>query len=277
MICKSGVMAGSSSSTASTNPLFGVQVSEKLTKGNYALWSAQVLAAIRGARLDGHITGATAAPSMEIEKTASDKATEKIVNPAYQEWFASDQQVLGFLLSTLSRDILTQVATASTAAQAWQQVCAMFTAQTKARSLNVRLTLTNTQKGNMSISEYCGKMKALADEIASSGKPLDEEDLVAYVLNGLDDDFEPVVSAIVARNESTTMAEVYSQLLNFENRQALRQAHASANAAVVVFSVVAAAAVAHVGAAILLLQDVGAALEEIRLGVVMTAPSAKCA
>jgi hypothetical protein len=70
---------------------------------------------------------------------------------------------------------------------------------------------------------------------------------------------------------------VYSQLLNFENRQALRQAHASANAAVVVFSVVAAAAVAHVGAAILLLQDVGAALEEIRLGVVMTAPSAKCA
>jgi hypothetical protein len=46
---------------------------------------------------------------------------------------------------------------------------------------------------------------------------------------------------------------------------------------VVVFSVVAAAAVAHVGAAILLLQDVGAALEEIRLGVVMTAPSAKCA
>jgi len=49
------------------------------------------------------------------------------------------------------------------------------------------------------------------------------------------------------------------------------------HAAVVVFSVVAAAAVAHVGAAILLLQDVGAALEEIRLGVVMTAPSAKCA
>lgn len=138
--------------------------------------------------------------------------------PAFQEWFASDQQVLGFLLSTLSRYVLTQVAIASTAAQAWQQICAMFTTQTEAQSLNIRLILINAQKGNMSVSQYYGKMKALRDEIATSRKPLDEEDLLAYILDGLNEDFEPVVSAVVARNETVTMSEVCSQLLNFETR-----------------------------------------------------------
>jgi hypothetical protein len=148
----SAAMAGSSSSATATNPLFGVQISEKLSKENHALWSAHVLPAIRGSRLDGHLTGAAAALAAEIE-CVTDGKSEKIANPAFQEWFTSDQQVLGFLLSTLSRDVLTQVATASSAMQAWQQICAMFTAQTKARSLNVRLTLTNTL-----LPTFCDKL-----------------------------------------------------------------------------------------------------------------------
>lgn len=94
----------------------------------------------------------------------------------------------------------------------------MFTTQTEAQSVNIRLILINAQKGNMSVSQYYGKMKALRDEIATSRKPLDEEDLLAYILDGLNEDFEPVVSAIVARNETVTMSEVCSQLLNFETR-----------------------------------------------------------
>jgi hypothetical protein len=34
-----------------------------------------------------------------------------------------------------------------------------------------------TRKGNLSISEYVTKMKALADEMASARKPIDEEEL----------------------------------------------------------------------------------------------------
>lgn len=84
----------------------------------------------------------------------------------------------------------------------------------------------------MTIIEYFGKMKSLGDEIAAaSGKPMDEEDLVAYIQNGLDDDFELVVSVLVARVKPITMTDLYSQLLNFENRQALRSSGSSVNAA----------------------------------------------
>lgn len=74
------------------------------------------------------------------------------------------------------------------------------------------------KKGNLTVAEFFGKMKSLADEIAASGKPLDEEDIVAYILNGLEDDYEPIVTALVTRVEPLTVPDLYSQLLNFEHR-----------------------------------------------------------
>jgi hypothetical protein len=42
--------------------LFSIQITEKLNKTNYALRQVQVLTTIRGARLEGNITGKTGAP-----------------------------------------------------------------------------------------------------------------------------------------------------------------------------------------------------------------------
>ena len=55
------------SSSSTSNPLSGIQVQEKLTRLNYAVWAAQILAAIRGARLEGYITGKTEAPAAKVE------------------------------------------------------------------------------------------------------------------------------------------------------------------------------------------------------------------
>jgi hypothetical protein len=89
----------SSSSAPASNLFFGIQVSEKLNKSNHALWKAQVLTAIRGARVEGHINGKTPAPDAEIDVKQGD-TTVKASNPAYDEWFAIDQQVLGFIYTS---------------------------------------------------------------------------------------------------------------------------------------------------------------------------------
>ena len=196
---------------------------EKLTKLNHAVWAAQMLAAIRGARLVGHIDGKTAAPSTEVNQEQADKTVKKVPNPVYEEWYAADQQLLGYIFSSLSREILNQVVDSRTAAQAWRAIGKLFCSQTRTRSLNNRLALQTTLKGAMSITEYFGKMKVLSDDIAATGKPLDEEDLIAYILNGLDGDYDSVVSAIGMKSELISVMEVYSQLLNFENILQLRQ------------------------------------------------------
>jgi hypothetical protein len=61
----------------------------------------------------------------------------------------------------------------------------------------------------MSVSKYIAKMKALTDEMASAGKKLDDEDLVSYILAGLDSDFDPVISTVSARVEAITVGELY--------------------------------------------------------------------
>jgi hypothetical protein len=79
----------SSSTLGNANPLQGHPVSEKLGKANHAPWKAQVSAAIWGARLQGHLTGATKKPDTEVVITTDGKAA-KVPNPAYEDWEASD-------------------------------------------------------------------------------------------------------------------------------------------------------------------------------------------
>ncbi|WVZ64158.1 hypothetical protein U9M48_013721 [Paspalum notatum var. saurae] len=61
-------------------------------------------------------------------------------------------------------------------------------------------------------------MRALGDKMAAAERPLKDDELVEYILTGLDLDFNPIVSALVARTEPIFVNEVYSQLLAFETR-----------------------------------------------------------
>lgn len=52
--------------------------------------------------------------------------------------------------------------------------------------------------------------------MVAAGRTLKEEELVEYILTGLDADFNPIVSALVARKETVIVSEAYQQLLAFE-------------------------------------------------------------
>jgi hypothetical protein len=45
------------------NPLVGISITEKLSQSNDAMWRAQILSAVRGARLTGQLTGDAAPPA----------------------------------------------------------------------------------------------------------------------------------------------------------------------------------------------------------------------
>lgn len=115
-----------------------------------------------------------------------------------------------------------QVATCDTAAEAWRQIEAMYSTHTRARSISTRFALSNTKNGNLTVPEYFAKMKALGDEMATAGgRPLDDEEMIQYIITGLGEGYSEVVSAVCARVEPISVGELYSQVLNFEARQAL--------------------------------------------------------
>jgi glutathionylspermidine synthase len=142
-------------------------------------------------------------------------------NPEYIQWAVLEQQVLGFLITSMSKEVMGQVSSYTTPQEVWNMLEQTYAVQSRARTVNTRIALAMTRKGNLSISEYVTKVKALVDEMASARKPIDEEELVSYILAGLDEEYNPVVSALVAQKDSVSVGEAYSQLLNFESRMAL--------------------------------------------------------
>ena len=206
----------SSSSTANINPLAGLTVAEKLTKTNFASWKAQVKSAVCGAMLEDYLTGANKAPDAEIIIKGADGKEEKKPNPAYALWRAQDQQVLSYLLSNISPSVLTQVNASETAAEAWRIIEGAFSSQSRARAVNVRMALSSTKKGSMTATEYYTKMKNYGDDMAAAGRRLKDDELVEYILAGLDEEFSPLVSSLITRTEPVSLEELFSQLLAFE-------------------------------------------------------------
>ena len=76
--------------------------------------------------------------------------------------------------------------------------------------------LKRCTKGSKSISEYMQTIKTRADELAILRKPIDDEDLIDRVLEGLSDEYKSVIDAIKARNTSIYFAELHEKLLNKE-------------------------------------------------------------
>ncbi|XP_071681765.1 uncharacterized protein [Lolium perenne] len=204
-----------------TNPLAGINVSERLTRSNHLIWQSQILPPIRGARLMSFLDSKTEPPAETIT-VEKDGKTTKEPNPAYDAWVATDQQVLTFLLGSLTPNILVSVIGMDTAAEVWGAIKAMFASQSRARVSNLRVALAKTRKENMTTATFFTKMKGLADELAAADRPIDEEELVEYLLAGLDESYNPLFAAIgVNGGEDLTVSELYAQVCAYDSRMEL--------------------------------------------------------
>jgi hypothetical protein len=157
-------------SISSSTPSLGQPISEKLTRENFILWKAQIVPIMRGAQLFGFLDGTTVEPMR--------------TDASHGAWVTQDQQVLGFINASLSREVLGHDAICTTAAAVYKEINNMFTSQSRARTIQLWARLTTTRKGDQSAATYYNKMKGFTDEMAMAGTPLEDEDFISYVLAG---------------------------------------------------------------------------------------------
>ena len=117
----------------------------------------------------------------------------------------------------MTREILVQVSSLEHASEVWKAVLEMFSSQAKSRILQIKSQLSREKKGDQSASAYYTKMKGLADEMAAAGKKLDDDDVIDYILNGLDADYNPFVSSMSVK-DNLSLTDLYGQLLSYEAR-----------------------------------------------------------
>jgi uncharacterized membrane protein YgcG len=145
----------------------------------------------------------------------ADKPNDLADNPAYKEWVAKDQQIVNYLLSSITKEVMVQV---STSKEMWKVILDMTASQSRGRIINTRMALATAQKGSSNIADYFSKMKSLAGDMASAGKHLDDEEIISYILAGLHAEYDSIVSSAGSRTAPLSLGELYTQLVGWEQR-----------------------------------------------------------
>lgn len=136
----------SSSSSFSSGSLNG-QITERLTRTNYVLWRTQITPQLRGAGFFGYADGLVKEPTRTVISKAADGKEETSPNPLHPIWVREDQQVLGYLLNNLSKEVLVQVTSITHGHDLSTALASMFSSTSMSRINNIRIALANAQQG----------------------------------------------------------------------------------------------------------------------------------
>lgn len=102
------------SSSESSRIGLNSQVIEKLTRTNYVLWRAQITLQLRGEGVFGFADGSGPKPAKFPSGKDKDGKDCSEPNPPHQIWVWQDQQVLGYQLNNLSKEVFVKVTAITT-------------------------------------------------------------------------------------------------------------------------------------------------------------------
>ncbi|KAL9226170.1 hypothetical protein vseg_002012 [Gypsophila vaccaria] len=185
----------------------------------YKQWSFQIRAIMNGHCLFSYLDGSlTALP--ETITTASDKPDGKPTtspNPAYLTWYRQDQFILGALTGNLSPNVAPLIAHTTTAHEAWTVLSKTFANKSRGRKLQLKARLYSLSLGDGTVTEFMQAVKSCTDHIAQLDRPMDIEDILTVIFDGLDYGlYRPVIEAVKARNTPISFEDLHERLIQHE-------------------------------------------------------------
>ncbi|KAF8651260.1 hypothetical protein HU200_063510 [Digitaria exilis] len=129
-------------------------------------------------------------------------------------WTQIDSCIVSWLYTTLSADLLSAIIQPDdTAYNAWTSIGSQFLDNVVQRTVQALQTLHALHQGNMTVTEFCNKLKALADMLRDVGSPLTDQELVINLLSGLNEKFANCIPTISASRPPMTFLIARSFLL----------------------------------------------------------------
>ncbi|XP_019189841.1 PREDICTED: uncharacterized protein LOC109184300 [Ipomoea nil] len=183
----------------------------------------QVKSTLIGLDLLGYVDGTKGAPTQFTDEART------IVNPAYTAWYRQDHILISALLGSCSESIQPLISSAVTAHQAWSRLATSNDNDSKGRVIYLKTKLTKNPKGSSSIVEYLQDMRSIADSLAAAQSPVDDDDLIAYVLNQQGDEYASIIPAVRVQRVGITYGDLYNILTEHErmlkDAEEARQSH----------------------------------------------------
>ena len=103
--------------------------------------------------------------------------------------------------------------------QVWTALQTRFSSQSRSRISHLKRQLQTLTQNTKSCSEYLENAKNLADQLAAAGKLIDDQDLISFLLGGLQSSYTSFVTSFnfVSRDTDFTFEEFQAELLGYEN------------------------------------------------------------
>ena len=84
--------------------------------------------------------------------------------------------------------------------------------------MQIHYQLTTLKKGNSSIAEYFHQFTTLVDTLAAIVQPLNDFEIVSFLLAGLGSDYDSFVTLVTTRVDPLSIEDLYGHLLAHEFR-----------------------------------------------------------
>ncbi|KAJ0969436.1 hypothetical protein J5N97_022313 [Dioscorea zingiberensis] len=193
-----------------------VQVPLNLTATNYCAWRAQFNSLLIGYDLYGYVDGSLPCPPSTITTPDSVVLTP---NPTYSLWVHQDKLLLNALLGSLMASLVPFIASKKITMEAWKTLEKTYASPSHRRIMELCRKLATPVKGSRTITEYMQDIQSCIDFLAFMDKPVDFDELSIRILNGLDDSYKHLSSAIQARQTPITFEELFEKLFHEEAQQ----------------------------------------------------------
>ena len=173
--------------------------------------------------MSGFIDGTYSKPDEIIIKSRSDDtiAQEKTVNPDYILWRRSDRLLRGWIVGTLSEEVLGLAVGLETSAKVSKALTEHFARSTDDREfyLTTKMNLHN-RKNFKSINDYIRAFKEICDELNAIGRPIGEQQKVFGLLKGLGNSYESFYTTML-KPPVPAYNDVVQLLQSHENMKSL--------------------------------------------------------
>ncbi|KAF9664119.1 hypothetical protein SADUNF_Sadunf17G0123000 [Salix dunnii] len=182
----------------------------KLDGPNYLTWRIQFLVFLKSHDMVGLVDSTNPAPA----KTLSDGSS----NPAFSTWSKKDNSVLSWLYASITEKLVSTVLNLETSKQVWDALQARFSSTSRSRVAFLKRQLQTISQGNRNCLSYIEEAKLFSDQLSAAGKPVDEQDLISYLLSGLKPQFMPFITAFTfaTREKELSLDDFQTEILNFE-------------------------------------------------------------
>ncbi|KAB2631507.1 hypothetical protein D8674_009026 [Pyrus ussuriensis x Pyrus communis] len=194
-----------------------ILVSKPLDGNNYGQWSRAMCMGLSAKNKVGFINGTIEAPSPSDSK--------------YAAWKRCNDMVTLWIVNSVHPDIACSIMYAEIAAAVWNDLKDRFSQISDSRIYQIRQEIVENRQGQLSVSAYYTKMKALWDELASYNDPLtctcaglrglaerEEKERVMQFLMGLNDSYATIRGSILMMSPFPDTRRVHGLILQHERQ-----------------------------------------------------------